>query len=203
MILLLSGLILSLIGSLPPGLISLLVAYTSIQKGLQAALWAALGASIVEFWQAWLASAVAMWLLGHPMVEKWFQWGALLVFLAGGIYLLTRKSAAKPPQTAVSQVSARRQMGRGALVSLFNLLALPYWFAYCGWLKVNGWWPENSFSVLFFSTGVGIGTLLCLSLYAWSAQKMVDRSDQISRYANKAIGIIFLLLACKVLVNLC
>ncbi len=203
MILLLAGLLLSLIGSLPPGLISLLVAYTSIQKGLRAALWAALGACIVEFWQAWLASAVAMWLLAHSMVEKWFQWGALLVFLAGGIYLLTRQAAAKPAQTAVSQVSAWRQMGRGALVSLFNLLALPYWFAYCGWLKVNGWWPEHSFSVLFFSTGVGIGTLLALSLYAWAAQKMVDRSDQISRYANTVIGIIFLLLACKIFVNLC
>lgn len=202
MILLLFGLLLSLIGSLPPGLISLLVAYTSIQKGLKAALWAAFGASMVEFWQAWLASAIATWLIAHPMVENWFQWGALLVFLAGGVYLLTRTIAANPPQTALPQVSAWRQMGRGALVSLFNLLALPYWFAYCGWLKVNGWWVESAYSILFFSTGVGIGTLIVLSFYAWAAQTMVNRSDQIGLYANRFIGVIFLLLAGKILVNL-
>jgi threonine/homoserine/homoserine lactone efflux protein len=202
MILLLWGLLLSLIGSLPPGLISLLVAYTAIQKGLKAALWAALGAGIVEFGQAWLASSVAMWLLAHPLVEQWFQWGALFVFLGAGCYLLIWATPPRPQQTNVSQVSAWRQLGRGALVSLFNLLALPYWFAYCGWLKLNGWWPDNHFSVVFFSTGVGIGTLMALSLYAWAAQTMVDRSSQISLYANRAIGIIFLLLACKIMVNL-
>jgi threonine/homoserine/homoserine lactone efflux protein len=100
-------------------------------------------------------------------------------------------------------VSAWRQVGRGALVSLFNLLALPYWFAYCGWLKVNGWWPENIFSILFFSIGVGTGTLMALALYAWAAQTMVRRSSQISLYANRIIGVTFLLLAGKVLVNLC
>ena len=200
--LLLFGILLSLFGSLPPGFISLMVAYTAIQKGRNAALWAALGASIVEFGQAWLASKAAMWLLEHPSVVLGFQWGAMLVFLSIGCYLLAYSPVSKAPNTQISEVSAFRQIGAGALVSLFNLLALPYWFAYCGWLKVNGWWPDNHYSILFFATGVGIGTFICLSLYAQAAQLMVARSERISLIANRVVGITFLVLALKTMLDL-
>ncbi len=202
MILLLAGVVLSLMGSLPPGLISMLVAHTSIHNGLTAALWAALGASLVEFGQAWFASAAALWLLSHPMVEQSFQWIALLIFLLGGLYLLIWAPVAQPTPPAITQVSPWQHLGRGALVSLFNLLALPYWLTYCGWLRVNGWWHDGPFSLFFFSLGVGIGTFLALSLYARAAGMMVHRSAQIGLYANRFIGIIFLLLAGKILLNL-
>ena len=202
MALILAGLLLSLIGSLPPGLISLLVARVAIQKGQKAALWVAVGASIVEFWQAWFASTAALWLLAHPMIEYWFQWGALVVFGTIGIYLLGWAPRPKPLDTGVMQVSALQHIGQGALVSLFNLLALPYWFAYCGWLKLNGWWAEGTFSTCLFSTGVGLGTMLALSLYAWAGQKMMERSDSIGRSANRLIGILFLLLAAKILLKM-
>jgi threonine/homoserine/homoserine lactone efflux protein len=82
------------------------------------------------------------------------------------------------------------------------MMALPYWFAYCGWLKVSGWWPESPFSVFFFSVGVGIGTFSALALYAWAAQRVVERSAEIARYINRIIALIFFLLACKIIVNL-
>lgn len=202
MILLLAGLVLSLIGSLPPGFISLLVAQTSITKGLKAALWAASGAAVVETGQAWLAGTIAVWLLAHPEVEQWFQWGALLVFLPAGTYLLFFAREVQVKKEHSMPQSVWRHLGRGALISLFNMMALPYWFAYCGWLKVNGWWPERPFSIVFFSLGVGLGTLLALGLYAWAAQLAIQRSAQIGRYMNRFIGLVFYALACKVLMNL-
>jgi len=54
MILLCAGVILSLFGSLPPGLISLSVAQTAIARTLPAALFLAIGAAFAEFFQAWL-----------------------------------------------------------------------------------------------------------------------------------------------------
>lgn len=202
MILFFAGFILSLIGSLPPGFISLLVAQTSISKGPKPALWAASGAATVETGQAWLASTLAVWLLAHPEVEKWFQWGALAVFLSVGTYLLFFAPPVQVKKEHDMPQSPWRHLGRGALISLFNMMALPYWFAYCGWLKVNGWWADYPLSVLVFAVGVGAGTFGALALYTWAAQLAIQRAAQIGKYINRFIGVIFYVLAGKVLMNL-
>lgn len=201
-LLLFAGLFLSLIGSLPPGFISLLIAQTSIQRGIKPALWAAAGAASVETVQAWLASIAAVWVLAHPAVQTWFQYAALLVFLSVGTYLMFFAPPPKPRTEVVTQVSPWQQFGKGMLVSIFNMMAMPYWFAYCGWLKMSGWWPESPYSVVFFSVGVGLGTLSALALYAWAAQRVIERSAEIARSINRIIAVIFYLLACKILVNL-
>ncbi len=196
-----AGFLLSLVGSLPPGLISLLVAYTAIQKGQQAAWWTAFGASVVEIGQAWLAAVAAGWFLAHPAFEEGFHWVVLPVFSGIGLYLLVWAPQPQPVHSVLS-VSRWRQFLRGGLISLFNLLALPYWFAYCGWLHVSGWWQEGRYAVPVFAVGVGTGTLAALSLYVWAARKMVARSAVIGQWANRFIGVIFLLLAGKMLLEL-
>lgn len=201
-VLLIAGFLLSLAGSLPPGLISLLVAYTAIQKGWQAAWWTALGASVVEIGQAWMAAAAAGWFLAHPGIEQGFRWAVLPVFLAIGLYLPVWAPVAKPEVQNTGMPAARwRQVVRGGLISLFNLLALPYWFAYCGWLHVQGWWPESGYSAPVFAIGVGVGTLAALSSYVWAARKMVQRAAVLGRVANRCIGVVFLLLAGKMLLE--
>ncbi len=202
LLLLLAGFGLSLLGSLPPGLISLAVAYTSIQRGLHAAWWVALGAATVEFGQAWLASALADWFLAHAVVERIFQWAVLPIFLGLGLYMLFWAPTPTPRKSQVFQGSTWRHLGQGAFISLFNLLALPYWFTYCGWLHMAGWWPDSRWSVVVFATGVSLGTISALSLYAWAGQKAVEQSDTVGRIANRVMGVIFLLLAGKLVVDI-
>mgnify|MGYP003382638353 CR=1 FL=1 len=79
MVLFAAGFVLSLFGSLPPGLISLSVAQTAIQKGVIAALFLAAGAAGAEFFQAWAAVALTDWFMSHPGAEQIFQWAAIPV----------------------------------------------------------------------------------------------------------------------------
>ena len=196
-----AGFALSLFGSLPPGLISLTVSQTSIARGLAAAMAVAAGAAVAEFFQAWAAVLFTDWFLSHPMAERVFQWAAVPVFLALGIHLLF---IAKPiqPSVKLTATKLRGQFGKGLMVSFFNLLAVPYWFVYCGWLRVEGWWEEGFFPTLVFSMGVSVGTLFALALYAWLGQMILDRSDKVARYANRVIGLIFLGLGVKTLIGL-
>lgn len=78
------------------------------------------------------------------------------------------------------------------MISVFNLLAIPYWIVYCGWLKVSGYWEDGIGPALGFAAGVTIGTQLALTLYAWLGQEIVRRSDTMARWANKSVGVIFL-----------
>lgn len=201
MSLLLAGFILSLFGSIPPGLISLTVAQTSITRGWKPALVLALGAALAEFFQAWGAVLLADWFLSHPAAERGFHWAAVPVFFALGIHLLFFAKAPKGP-AAIMPGDLFKQFYKGLIVSAFNLLAVPYWFVYCGWLKVEGWWREGLFWTLVFSLGVSIGTVFALGLYAWLGQIILHRSKELARYANALIGLIFLALGVKILVGL-
>lgn len=198
MLLLAAGFALSLFGSLPPGLISLTVSQTAIARGLAAAMAVAMGAAAAEFFQAWAAVLLTDWFLGHPAAEQGFQWAAVPVFLAFGIYLIFFAKAPSPPEQ-IASAPFRRQFAKGLAVSVFNLLAVPYWFVYCGWLRVEGWWQEGLFPTLSFALGVSIGTLFALALYAWLGQTIVRKSGAVAQYANGLIGLIFLGLGMKVL----
>lgn len=197
-----AGFGLSLFGSLPPGLISLSVAQTAIQRGMFAALLLAAGAAGAEFFQAWAAVALTDWFMSNPDVERMFQWAAIPVFFSLATYLLIWS---KPPKSRglVAEVSAMRQLGKGVLLSAFNLLAIPYWFAYCGTLHVSGWWEDDSLtSTLVFSAGVTVGTMAALGLYAWLGQLIMQRSEAMARYADRFVGLIFLGLGLKLLYDL-
>ncbi|MBC7776029.1 MAG: LysE family transporter [Phycisphaerae bacterium] len=201
MVLLLAGFVLSLFGSIPPGLISLTVSQTSIASGMAAAMAVAVGAAVAEFFQAWAAVLFTDWFLSHPAAERGFHWAAVPVFLALGIHLLF---FAKPLRKTAKMTATtlRRQFAKGLIISFFNLLALPYWFVYCGWLRVEGWWQVGLFPTLVFSFGVSIGTVLALSLYVWLGQLILEHSSEVARYANRVIGLIFFGLGIKTLIGL-
>ncbi|MFN0033899.1 MAG: LysE family transporter [Saprospiraceae bacterium] len=201
MLLLFAGFALSLFGSLPPGLISLTVSQTSISRGLAAAMAVAFGAAAAEFFQAWAAVLLTDWFLSHPVAERSFHWAALPVFFVLGFYLIFFAKTPRSPE-GLPPAPLARQVAKGALVSVFNLLAVPYWFVYCAWLRVEGWWQEGFFYTLVFSLGVSIGTLFALGLYAWLGQAILRRSGAVARYANGLIGLIFLGLGLKTLFGL-
>jgi threonine/homoserine/homoserine lactone efflux protein len=202
MMLFAAGIVLSLLGSLPPGLISLSVAQTAIYRGVLAAMLLAVGAAAAEFFQAWAAVALTDWFLSRPAVERMFQWAAVPVFLGLAGYLLFWAKASKS-EAHVAEVSARKQLGKGVLLSAFNLLAIPYWFVYCGSLRVSGWWEEVSLaSTLVFSAGVTVGTMAALGLYAWLGKLAVQRSATVGLYANRFVGLMFLGLGAKLLFDL-
>ncbi|MFN0175297.1 MAG: LysE family translocator [Saprospiraceae bacterium] len=193
-----AGFVLSLIGSLPPGLISLTVSQTSISRGLTAAMVVASGAAFAEFFQAWAAVLFTDWFLGHPAAERGFQWAAVPVFGLVGLHLVF---FAKPPKSSDQNIPTLLplQFAKGLIISVFNLLAMPYWFVYCGWLRVEGWWAEGHFPTILFAVGVSIGTVFALSIYAWLGQLVLKRSAAVAKQANRVVGLIFLGLGIKVL----
>lgn len=156
----------------------------------------ALGAAFSEFFQAMGAVIFADWFLAHPVASRVFQLAAIPIFLGLAVFLWF---FAKPPRTpdADVPVAPMRQFGRGVAVSFFNLLAIPYWVAYTGWLRVNGWWTDGWSAAFVFSAGVVVGTVGALALYAWLAREMTRRSDLVARLVNRFVALIFLGLALK------
>ncbi len=195
-----AGLALSLGGSFPPGLISLSVAQASILRGFWSAILMATGAAFAEFFQAWVAVIFSNWFMSHPMAARIFQMMAIPVFLGLAVHLWF---FAKPPRSVEEElpVAPLRQFLRGIVISVFNLLAIPYWVTYTGWLRLNGWWREGNSYTFLFASGVFTGTMLALVLYSWLAREMTKRSDVVAKVANRFVALIFLGLGLKLVVD--
>ncbi len=200
MILFFAGIALSLAGSLPPGLISLSVAQTAIFRGFWSAIIVASGAAFAEFFQAWAAVVFADWFMANPVAAKGFQIAAIPVFLGLAVYLWFFARAPRAPEVELP-VAPLRQFVRGIVISVFNLLAIPYWVAYAGWLRLNGWLQGGLSQTLSFAGGVTIGTMGALILYAWLATEMTKRSDLVAKVVNRFVALIFLGLALKLVID--
>ena len=190
------GLVLSVVGSLPPGLISASVTHIAVFKGLGPALMVAAGASVAEFFQAWLAVAASDWLLAHPGVAAGLETTAAAVFGGLALYFgFWAKPATQNPEKI--PLKSHFYFGQGVALSVFNLLAIPYWLAYCTWLKAQGWWEAGLGTTLVFSAGVTLGTFGVLYGYARLGRWAERHIGEIGYYANKVLGAIFLLLCLK------
>ncbi len=200
MSILIAGIFLSLLGSLPPGLISLSVAQTALNRGFVSAMVLALGAAGAEFFQAIVAVRLSDWFLTHREWERWFELGAAPIFAILGVHLLF---FARPPREQAGNMPLHpgRLLAKGVLISAFNLLAIPYWFVYVGWLRMVGWWKDGMGYTLVFAFGVTAGTLIALALYAWLCDRLLRQSTLLSRWANRIIGLIFLAMAVQLILS--
>jgi len=214
------GFALSLLGSLPPGLISLSVTQTAVQRGLVAALVLSAGAAAAEFFQAWLAATAAGWFVQHPLVEQGLHGAAIPIFIGLGLYLIFKKAPISASPTSMTQLGIDQALEEnptdpsggwlgnlrfffhGIVVSLFNLLAIPYWLTYCSWLRTTVSWQEGWISNSIFSAGVTVGTFAALSAYAGLGYFAVQRSDKVAQYINRVVGLLFLGLGLKLLLDI-
>ena len=189
-----AGLILSFIGSLPFGLINITTSKISIEKGVRAALWFALGASIIELVQAFISISFAGLLIKGSSLSNAFGWFSFILFLMLGIYYLffNKTKTAKDHSKGLKK---GRLILSGISISALNFMVFPYWIFYFTYLKKQAILSFEYPMPLVFALGVGSGTFLLLWLYAVLGKKLMQRFSLVDRYINKVIGIIFIGLA--------
>ena len=189
-----AGLILSFIGSLPFGLINITTSKISIEKGVRAALWFALGASIIELVQAFISISFAGLLIKGSSLSNAFGWFSFILFLMLGIYYLffNKTKTAKDHSKGLKK---GRLILSGISISALNFMVFPYWIFYFTYLKKQAILSFEYPMQLVFALGVGSGTFLLLWLYAVLGKKLMQRFSLVDRYINKVIGIIFISLA--------
>lgn len=162
---LLIGLLASLIGVLPPGLINMYAVKVGFREGRKKALIFSAGVCVVVMLQTFFALVFARYIDRHPEVVDVLQKVALGIFISLTIYFFF---IAKDTRREIKEKEERSKTGRfftGMLVAVLNLLPLPYWvyisltFAGFGWFSFSE--PDLWFAVL----GSGMGTFVALAIY--------------------------------------
>jgi len=189
------GVLLSFIGSIPFGTINVTVIETAVLKGFRVATWVVIGAALIEFVQAIIALTFTQLLTRNPLTEQILFWISIPIFIGLGIYYIRQKNTEKEPD-AIHGYAGGRGFLKGVIISSLNVLAIPYWIFYGTYLSSIGWVNlEDRWMILVFSTGVLIGTVTILLIYARLGLYAKTRFAKVTTYIAPAVGWFFFVLA--------
>lgn len=183
----------SFIGSVPPAAINLTIIQISLSQGLRAALWFALGATLLELVYGKVALYFASWILQNKVVEVYITMLSVPVFLI----LAWFSFRAKPdPQPAENEAPvSKNAFWYGAFLGLINPLNIPFWVLWgTNFIKAK-WIRDEEFWINVFIAGIVCGTLALLVLVAMISRRLQKRFSFNTAGINRAIGYVFLILS--------
>ena len=147
---------------------------------------------MVELLQVFVALKFTWLFTENTEVEHTFQVIASVVFFAAGVYFFffakTKAAVAEPELNG----RRRNEFFKGMLISSLNVMVIPYWIFYGTLLTANDLLVKDNLHVLIFSIGTMFGTFSLLVCYALLGTKILRKSEQVTKWVNKFIGVLLL-----------
>ncbi len=180
--------------TVPPGLLNMNAAKTSVDKGKINGVIFSLGVSSMIMIQATIAVYISKFLYKNPEVIDWLLKFALLVFAFFAVYffIAARRNKIRPPRKV--QVSKRNSFYKGFLLAAVNLLTIPYYSGLNAMWNASGWIKFDITDILTFILAAGFGTFSVLYLYVFYFNKLETKTNRFSKNSNYILSALMLLL---------
>ncbi|MCH2043344.1 MAG: LysE family translocator [Saprospiraceae bacterium] len=197
------GLAMSFWGSLPIGMISLLVVETTVNENYRKGLWVALGASLVECVQAFIAIAILGLVAENEelkeLIKQIVTWIAVPILLYLGWGHLKSDGQVKK---RAKEKKGLHSFWKGFIISSLNMLAIPYWLVWGSIFMAQGQLIPSYFNITIFATGVGVGTFLAMLFYVLLGVFAKERLQGYYIWFNRVVGVLFWGLAVLLIIQL-
>lgn len=184
------GLIATIIGAMPFGLVNLSVVDSTLNRGERAAFWVSAGATIIEIGFVLLAIFLGSRLAAYMENSPWIEFFILLVLLTAGISFFLRKNKGSENKKIVMP-----DFVKGMFLNILSVQVLLYWFVAIAYLQSNAQIVFTLECIVAFTLAVALGKMLTLLFYRLLATKIRSKSSAIARKINYIIGIIMIGLA--------
>ncbi|MCX7744467.1 MAG: LysE family translocator [Flavobacteriales bacterium] len=183
--------------SLPPGMISLNVLQTTIQKGLLSAFWLALAAVLIESVQAFVGVKFSEWINQHENLKLGLEMFVIPVFLALGIgnIVIGIKTIRNKEKASLQPKKTIGSFWKGLIVSALNPVAIPFWVVWSTGISEKNLLVMETSHILVFVFGTTLGTLACLMTYAILSAVIAKRIHAVKVWMNIIVGSLFIGLA--------
>lgn len=178
------GFFIAAIGIIPPGLINMTAAKASLKDGRNEAIFFAIGATVIVFFQSFLALLFANFINNHPSVINSLQEIGLFIFISLTIYFLWK---AKKPKNSKTEIKVRSKTNRffyGMLLASLNLFPIPYYVFISITLATYGYFYFLPSFIYAFVVGVVAGTFLVFYLYILFFKKRESKSSFLINNGN-------------------
>lgn len=180
--------------TVPPGLLNMNAAKTSVEKDKLNGVIFSLGVSTMIMLQATVAVFISKFLDRNPEVVAVLLKIALVVFavLAGYFFLAARSNKKKEIKTI--KVSKRNSYFKGIFLAGINLLTIPYYSGLNIMWNASGWIKFMVWDIIVFVLAAGMGTFSVLYLYVFYFDKLEHKTDRFAKNANYILSVLMLVL---------
>ena len=171
-----------------PGLINMTAARISLQQGKNVAISFALGASLIIFFQTFIAVLFARFISNHQEIVSTLQEIGIFVFALLSIYFFW---IAKKPKKIKTDSTVKGKPNRfflGMLLSTLNLLPVPFYVFASMSLAASGYFSFDTIPVSSFVIGVVCGSFMVFYIYIVAFKKIEKKTEFLMKNFNNIIG---------------
>ncbi|MET6989215.1 LysE family transporter [Sediminicola arcticus] len=180
--------------TVPPGLLNMNAAKTSVEKGKLNGIIFSLGVSSMIMVQAYISVYVSKFLHNNPSVINILLQIALLVFAFFAIYFYVAGKRNKKNMVKVVNVSKKNSFFKGVLLAALNLLTIPYYSGVNAMWNASGWIKFQAQDIIIFIIAAGSGTFAVLYLYTVYFYKLDANSSGFSKNSNYILSALMIVL---------
>lgn len=181
--------------TVPPGLLNMNAAKTSVKKGKTNAIIFSLGVSVMVVLQAYIAVLISRFLYRNPEVIDLLLKIALAVFAFFAVFFFISARKEKEQKVKMVKFSRKNSFFKGILLAALNLLTIPYYSGLNAMWNASGWIKFEIWDICIFIFSAGLGTFAALYLYAVYFRKLETKTHTFSRNSNYILsGLMVLLL---------
>jgi threonine/homoserine/homoserine lactone efflux protein len=196
------GLIIALIGVIPPGLLNMTAAKVSLKEGHVRGVMFSIGVCVIVIIQTYLAAIFARQLSNHTEVVEILQRVAFVIFVLITVYFLLIAKE-QPPQVVEPRVRSKHsRFFQGVFLSSINVFPIPYHAYMTITLASFGWLDFSLFSIISYVAGAAMGTFVMLYLYIFFFDKIKNKSLSSQKSMNYLIGGITGVISIVTLINI-
>jgi threonine/homoserine/homoserine lactone efflux protein len=196
------GFCISFLAAILPGLINMTAAKISLQEDRNEAISFAVGASIVVFFQTFIAVLFARFISNHQEIVSTLQEIAIFIFFGLSVYFFW---IAKKPKKIKTDTEVKGKSNRfffGMLLSSLNLLPIPFYVFASMSLAASGYFNFDKIPVAFFVTGVVSGSFFVFYIYIVAFKKIEKKTEFMFKNINTIIGFVTAFITIVTLLNL-
>jgi len=196
------GFCIAFLAVIPPGLINMTAAKISTQEGRNVALSFAAGASVIIFFQTFVAVLFARFINNHQAIVATLQEIGILVFSLLSIYFFWIAKKPKKIKAATTVKGKSNRFFLGMLLSTLNLLPVPFYVFASMSLSASGYFSFDRIPVASFVIGVVCGSFAVFYIYIAAFKKIEKKTEFLMRNINTIIGSVTTFMAVVTLLKL-
>ncbi len=180
--------------TVPPGLLNMNAAKTSVEKGKKNGVIFSLGVSSMIMLQAYIAVHISKFLYRNPEIIDYLLKAAIAVFAFFAVYFFFNAKRARKQKLKEVNLSKKNSFYKGLLLAALNLLTIPYYSGLNAMWNEAGWIKFEIWDTATFILAAGLGTFSVLYLYTFYFNKLETKTNRFSKNSNYILSALMMVL---------